>query len=327
MFNRDSWDGRGSLMRATVHYGQSYNNAFYQGGSIFFGDGDGVRFAPLGRAIDVVAHEWTHGVTESSAALVYTGESGALNEAMSDIFGAAVEASRMGVTSATWQVGENIFTPATFGDALRYMDTPTLDGASRDYYPELLASDDVHHSSGIGNLAFYLLANGGTHPRGRTSTAVIGIGINEAARVFYSALTAYLQSNDGYSQARNKTALASKVLYGVDSLQFRQVCAAWNAVGAPNDNSVCVTISPIRVRPVVSVLGKTVSWGAVAGATSYRVFSDSVALRTVTGTSTVVGVPLCEIVEVQVSACNVLGCGPLSNSVLVSGPKPPASCR
>lgn len=195
------------------------------------------------KALDVVAHELTHAVTDRTAGLAYQNDSGALNEAISDIFGAATEAYSVGgITSDTWKIGEACYTPATAGDALRYMNNPTADGYSKDYYPERLyaynctpsSSNDycgVHGNSGIANLAFYLMVSGGSHPRAKTSIAVTSIGLSRAEQIFYRALTTYLTSSSNYEAARNATAQAATDLYG--STYATYVHQAWNAVGVP----------------------------------------------------------------------------------------------
>ncbi len=154
-----------------------------------YGDGDGDLLGPLAYALDVTAHELTHAVTDATADLVYMGESGALNEAMSDIMGAVCEAwaspTPSPIPDKTWLVGEDVFTPSVDGDALRYMSNPTLDGQSRDYYPERYTgpgdNEGVHLNSGIANLAFYLLVAGGHHPRNKTTLTVPAIGMDKAA--------------------------------------------------------------------------------------------------------------------------------------------------
>ncbi|HEX8155140.1 MAG TPA: M4 family metallopeptidase, partial [Thermoanaerobaculia bacterium] len=160
--SRDSYNNAGAQLRSSVHYSSGYNNAFWNGAQMVYGDGDGSEFGPFSRALDVVAHELSHAVTETSANLTYSYESGALNEATSDIMGVAAEAWKYGVIdSRTWKVGEDCYTPATAGDALRYMNDPKKDGSSIDYYTDYYSGLDVHYSSGLGNLAFYLLSNGG----------------------------------------------------------------------------------------------------------------------------------------------------------------------
>lgn len=169
VFGRDSYDNAGATLVSSVHYGPNVNNAYWDQSlhQMKYGDGDGVRFKPLSLGLDVTGHELTHAVTGATAGLVYAKESGALNEAMSDIFGECVEQYVTGSTD--WKIGEDVFTPATPGDALRYMYNPTIDGYSADYYPERLypgacipsgGNDNcgVHGNSGIANLAFYLRA-------------------------------------------------------------------------------------------------------------------------------------------------------------------------
>ncbi|MCB1036638.1 MAG: peptidase M4 family protein, partial [Acidobacteria bacterium] len=137
---RDSLNGSGMNIVSSVHFGSNVNNAAWRNDlqQIWYGDGDGSQFIPLGGALDVVAHELTHGVTQFESMLVYNRESGALNEGLSDIFGAATEAFVLGVSANTWKIGEAVYTPGTSGDALRYMNYPTQDGYSKDFYPERL---------------------------------------------------------------------------------------------------------------------------------------------------------------------------------------------
>jgi Zn-dependent metalloprotease len=197
LFNRDSYDGAGGGLKSLVHVKfqisatqTTGNNAAWTGGQMVYGDGDGNQFTPLAAALDVTTHELTHGVTAATAKLAYQNESGALNEGMSDIMAATCEAWHDGAISGdTWLVGEDIFTPNTAGDALRYMNNPTKDaslyppalGGSRDWYADRYQGQEdsggVHLNSGIPNLAFYLLVAGGTHPRGKTTFTVPGIGI------------------------------------------------------------------------------------------------------------------------------------------------------
>lgn len=178
---RDSIDNNGMTMRSRVHYSTNYNNAFWNGSEMTYGDGDGVTFVPLSQDADVVAHELTHGVTERESNLIYSYESGALNEALSDIFGAAVDRQEGANINDTWLIGEDIYTPGTPGDALRVMDDPQAAG-DYDYYPtRYTGSQDnggVHWNSGIANLAFVLMVEGGTHPRGATSNNVPALNGN-----------------------------------------------------------------------------------------------------------------------------------------------------
>lgn len=233
---RDSLNGSGMTLISTGHYGSSYNNAFWNGAQMVYGDGDGTRFAPLGGALDVVAHEMTHGVTSFESGLVYQNESGALNESLSDVFGAAVEAwAAGGINGNTWKIGENVYTPATAGDALRYMDNPTRDGVSKDYYPERYTGTDdnggVHYNSGISNLAFQRLVAGGGHPRYKNHYNVSGIGMSKAEAIFYRAQTDYLISSSDFQGMRNATLRAAEDLFGANSAERSSVNMAWCLVG------------------------------------------------------------------------------------------------
>ncbi len=248
---RDSFDGAGARVSSYVHYGSSYVNAFWNGSVLSYGDGDGSTSGPL-VSLDIVAHEFGHAVTDYTANLIYSGESGALNEATSDILAAAVEAHvDGGINANTWKIGEDVWSPAVAGDALRYMNDPTVDGASRDHYSErYTGSGDnggVHLNSGIANLFFYLLAQGGDHPDPQHRVATVdGIGISKAAKIWYRALTSYMTSSTSYNAARTATMDACEALgYGS---QCDSVAAAWCEVGvgsscgggAPVDDASCV---------------------------------------------------------------------------------------
>lgn len=234
LFSRDAHDGQGGAVISTVHFSNRYNNAFWNGAQMVFGDGDGQVFSPLSQSFDVTAHELVHGVTQYTAGLVYQNEPGALNEAMSDVLSASCEAWRDGRTSTTtWQIGEEVFTPRTAGDAIRYLDHPTRDGVSSDFYPERYqGSGDnggVHLNSGIVNLAFTLLARGGAHPRGRSSITVPALGIGPAAQIYYRALAHYLTPISKLEDARAATVQAAADLFG--PAEADAVQQSWNAVG------------------------------------------------------------------------------------------------
>ncbi|WP_394840348.1 M4 family metallopeptidase [Pendulispora rubella] len=247
LFGRDSFDDRGATAISSVHFGRNLVNAFWTGTQVAFGDGDGVDADNLALSLDVTAHEITHAVTERTSNLVYTDESGGLNEAISDIFGAVVEWYRNGrvVSDAIWKVGDDIWTPGTEGDALRYMNDPALDDSSLDDYRDYVPGTDVHNSSGIANLAFYLLAQGGTHPRGKTTIHVNGIGIEKAARIFYRANTSILTPRDEFEDAAVATEQAAAQL-GFSSDEVASVNAAWRAVGvAPPASMALVSGVPL----------------------------------------------------------------------------------
>ncbi|WP_144392392.1 M4 family metallopeptidase [Pleionea sediminis] len=230
---RDGVDGNGMNMISSVHTGSNWNNAVWYQNQMMYGDGDGNYFSDLTGDFDVIAHELTHGVTQFTAGLIYQNESGALNEAMSDIMGISAEAYKNGSSSPAWKIGDEVFTPSQSGDALRYMDDPTEDGSSYDYYPErYVGTQDnggVHWNSGIANLAYVLLVDGGTHPRNKTTVNVPGIGLGKAEKIFYRALTTYFNQSTNFSAARTGTAQAALDLYG--QAEKTAVETAWCAVG------------------------------------------------------------------------------------------------
>ena len=278
LFGRDSYDDGGAKLRSLVHVsfytpnGATGNNAAWTGDQMVYGDGDGQMMSPLALSLDVTAHELTHGVTTSTANLAYQNEPGALNEGISDILAAVCEAWKDGAVSAdTWLVGEDIFTPSTAGDALRYMANPTADaslyppelGGSRDYYPERYQGNQdnggVHLNSGIPNLAFHLLVAGGKHPRNKTSFNVPGIGMEKAGAIFQHALTqGYFTSNTTLAQARAQTEQVAMQLYpGSTAIA---VGFAWAAVGVGAPPEVSDTVPP-TVSIVTPVDGATVDAG------------------------------------------------------------------
>jgi uncharacterized protein (TIGR03382 family) len=255
LYNRDSYNNAGATLTSQVHVvfqvnatQTSPNNAVWsaQNQMMAYGDGDGVQMKPLAYSLDVTAHELTHAVTSSTANLVYQNESGALNEAMSDIMGAVCEAwNDKAVSADTWLVGEDIWTPATAGDALRYMATPTRDGQSPDYYPERYTgtadNGGVHLNSGLPNLAFYLLSTGGKHPRNKTALTVPSLGIEKAGAIFQRALTqGYFTANTNMAQARTGSEQAAADLYPGTCAKVA-VGLAWATIGvggpAPTDTT------------------------------------------------------------------------------------------
>ncbi|WP_375773184.1 M4 family metallopeptidase [Archangium gephyra] len=235
-FARDSYNAAGAQLKSSVHYSTNYTNAYWNGTQMVYGDSDGVQSAPLGKSLDVTVHELTHAVTSSESNLTYSNESGALNEGWSDIFGAYCESWKRGwvVDNAVWMVGDDVWTPATPGDALRYMYDPAIAG-DYDYYPTRYTgtSDNggVHTNSGIANLAFVLLTQGGTHPRGKTTTAVTGIGIQKAGQIFYRANRDLFTASTTFAQAKSLTEQAAELIYGTGAAEKNSVSQAWQAVG------------------------------------------------------------------------------------------------
>ncbi|NMO17856.1 peptidase [Pyxidicoccus fallax] len=233
LFGRDSIDNAGGLLISTVHHRVNYVNAFWNGTQMVYGDGDNVTATNLANSLDVTAHELTHAVTDNESDLIYSGESGGMNESMSDIFGAVCEWYGDGagdVSARHWLIGDDVWTPNVPNDALRYMHSPTLDGVSLDYFPDYSSGVDVHYSSGIPNLAFYLLSQGGTHPRGKTTQVVAGIGIEKAARIWYKANADILLPSSTFEQSKVATEQAAAQL-GYDAATIASVSNAWKAVG------------------------------------------------------------------------------------------------
>jgi zinc metalloprotease ZmpA len=232
-------DGKGSYNR--VHYGNNLSNAFWNDDCfcMTYGDGNGTHFGPM-VGLDVAAHEMSHGVTSRTAGLVYSGESGGLNEATSDIFGTLVEFYAGNAQDAgDYLIGEKVVRSGFGQDALRYMDRPSKDGGSADYWSRSVANLSVHYSSGVANHFAYLLAegsgartiNGVTYnsPTYNGST-VTGIGRDKLGAIWYRALTVYMTSSTNYSGARAATLNAARDLYGAGSTEYNTVAAAWSAV-------------------------------------------------------------------------------------------------
>jgi vibriolysin len=238
-----------------VHYDKDFNNAFWNGKQMVYGDGDGVTFSPFGRDESIVCHEWTHAVISATSNLRYYGESGALNEAFSDIMGISSVIHNTHVPnpdashpSPEWAIGSKVvIDPPLFPGSgctnppgIRFMDDPICDGSSIDDYQKFSNHLAVHSNSGIANLAYHLTVDGGSHPRGETDIAVDGIGIEQAQRIYYLAFTQYLIASSDFSHAKAATILAANSLYAsIDqdagpSAQARAVENAWNAVNVPD---------------------------------------------------------------------------------------------
>ncbi|WP_183095155.1 M4 family metallopeptidase [Nocardioides stalactiti] len=235
--NRNGIFGNGAGSYNRVHYGNGYVNAFWDGTKMTYGDGDGVEFGPL-VSLDVAGHEMSHGVTENTANLTYSGESGGLNEATSDIFGTMVEFYAANPNDpGDYYIGEEFDLASQSG--FRRMDNPSLDGSSQSCWSTTTKNVDVHYSSGVGNHFFYLLAEGSgaktiggkahSSPTCDGST-IVGIGRTDAERIWYRALTVYMTSGTTYAGARTATLNAATDLFGAASTQRATVAAAWSAV-------------------------------------------------------------------------------------------------
>ncbi|MFG2400148.1 M4 family metallopeptidase [Streptomyces lydicus] len=230
-------DGKGASSR--VHYGNSYVNAFWDDSCfcMTYGDGEGNK-KPL-TALDVAAHEMSHGVTSATANLTYSGESGGLNEGTSDIFGTSVEFyAKNDKDPGDYLIGEKIDINGD-GSPLRYMDKPSKDGQSKDNWDSNTGNLDPHYSSGVANHFFYLLSEGsgakeinGVKYDSPTAdgSKVTGIGRDKAEKIWFKALTEYMTSNTDYKAAREATVKAATDLYGKDSAEVKGVEAAWTGV-------------------------------------------------------------------------------------------------
>ncbi|MFF8553324.1 M4 family metallopeptidase [Streptomyces sp. NPDC015501] len=230
-------DGVGAYSR--VHYGNNYVNAFWQDSCfcMTYGDGDG-NVKPL-TSLDVAAHEMTHGLTSVTAKLVYSGESGGLNEATSDIFAAGVEFySNTTADPGDYLVGEKIDIRGN-GTPLRYMDKPSKDGSSKDAWYSGIGNVDVHYSSGPANHWFYLLSegsgvktvNGVTYDSPTSDNLpVTGIGRDKALQIWFKALTTKFTSTTNYAAARTGTLAVAGELYGTTSPEYAAVAHAWAGV-------------------------------------------------------------------------------------------------
>ena len=236
-------NGKGAYNR--VHYGRKYANAFWADSCfcMTYGDGDGRVVGPM-VSLDISGHEMSHGVMSRTANLIYSGESGALNEANSDIFGTMTEFYANNATDTPdYMIGEKIYLANVPGSsnpaALRYMFNPSKDGLSPNCYSTNIGDMDVHFSSGPANRFFYLLAEGsgartysGVNHQAPTCNGgtVSGIGRAKAEKIWYRAITVYMTSDTGYAGARTATLNAASDLYGPASAERAAVAAAWSAV-------------------------------------------------------------------------------------------------
>ncbi|MGW1544803.1 M4 family metallopeptidase [Streptomyces sp. NPDC002309] len=269
-------DGVGAYSR--VHYGNNYVNAFWSDSCfcMTYGDGSG-NTNPL-TSIDVAAHEMTHGLTSATAGLIYSGESGGLNEATSDILGAAVEFYANNSSDVgDYLIGEEININGD-GTPLRYMDKPSKDGASKDNWYSGIGSIDVHYSSGPANHFFYLLSEGsgakvvnGVSYDSPTADGlpVTGIGRAKAEQIWFKALTTKFTSTTNYAAARTGTLAVAGELYGTTSTEYKAVQDAWAGVavgsrpGVPggttfeNTTDVSIPDNGAAVTSSVTVTGRT----------------------------------------------------------------------
>ena len=228
IFKRSSVDGKGLRLDSTVHYNKNFNNAFWNGQQMVYGDGDGKLFRGFTGALDVIAHELTHGVTQYAVpgGLVYQDQSGALNESISDVFGSVVKQwkHQQSAEQADWLIGADIMEPSV-GKALRSMADPGNKQLtwSGDDQPKSMAGyvegGDVHTNSGIPNHAFYVAA-----------MTLKGNSWEKAAPIWYKALP-LLTPKATFADMAQATMQAAQLLYGADSAEQRAVQTAWQTVG------------------------------------------------------------------------------------------------
>jgi hypothetical protein len=231
VYDRDSYDDKGASVVATVHYERNYDNAFWDGNQLVFGDGDGKVFVRFTKPVDVLGHELTHAVTQYAAGLTYEDQSGALNESVSDVFGSCLKQRLLGqsVEEADWLIGEGIFAPGVRGKALRSMaapgtayDDPSLGkdpqvAHMKDYVHTKEDNGGVHTNSGIPNKAFHLAATG-----------MGGSSWDGAGKVWYAALTSGIGKDTDFAAFAVATVTAARA---VSTEAEAAVTKAWQGVG------------------------------------------------------------------------------------------------
>ena len=242
-FHRHSLDDRGARIIGLAHYGNKYANANWSAVDLvmLYGDGDGVQLRPV-VGIDITGHELSHGVTQFTAALVYQGEAGALNESFSDMMGCGVEFYALG-SNANWTIGEGVLISAP--GFIRSMSnpkvgyTPQPSTYKQQYWIPTTGSCNafndycgVHTNSGVPNLWFYLLSEGGTGTNdNHFQYTVSGVSIGKAEQIAYRMQTTYLTKNAQFLDAKTASEQAAEDLYGVGSTEWQSVKDAWCAVG------------------------------------------------------------------------------------------------
>lgn len=252
IFQRNSIDDQGLPLNATVHFGNDYDNAFWNGERMVFGDGDGKLFNRFTISLDVIGHELTHGVTQDEAKLAYWNQSGALNEAVSDVFGSLIKQHQLNQTAdkADWLIGAGLLASGVQGVALRSMqapgtayDDPVLGkdpqpAHMRNFVHTFQDNGGVHINSGIPNHAFYLL-----------STKLGGYAWEKAGRIWYETLRdTHLRPNSGFRTFARLTQASAGRLYGVGSAEQQAVHESWAEVG--------VTVPTITVQPKAKTRGQ-----------------------------------------------------------------------
>ena len=229
LFARNSVDGAGKTLMSSIHFGVNYNNAFWNGNQMTYGDGDGKIFVDFTRADDVIGHELTHGVTQFSSQLAYTNEAGGLNESISDVFGSMFRQwrAKQTVDQADWLIGKEIMGPDAIAkgyNCLRDMANPAAGhclAPQPTHFSQYKNGMDPHYSSGIPNLAFY-----------KAAKAIGGNSWDKAGKIWYKALTGYApQPNMKMKTFANRTRTLAKSMFPGNPAVLAAVNSAWVAVG------------------------------------------------------------------------------------------------
>ncbi|WUM81646.1 M4 family metallopeptidase [Streptomyces sp. NBC_00659] len=305
-FGRSGIKNNGVAAYSRVHYSTAYVNAFWDDSCFCMTYGDGTSSTHALTSLDVAGHEMSHGVTSNTAGLNYTGESGGLNEATSDIFGTGVEFYANNSSDVgDYLIGEKININGD-GTPLRYMDKPSKDGGSADSWYSGVGNLDVHYSSGPANHMFYLLSEGsGTKTiNGVTYTsstsdgvAVAGIGRAAALQIWYKALTTYMTSTTNYAGARTAALNAATALYGASSAQYAGVANAFAgiAVGShvtPPTSGVTVTNPGSQSSTVGTAVSLQVSASSTnTGSLTYSATGLPTGLSISSSTGAITGTP------------------------------------
>ena len=337
--NRNSYNNAGAALKSYVHYSSAYENAYWSGSEMVYGDGAST-FAPL-TSLDVTAHELGHGICEYSANLVYSRESGAINEGLSDIWGSVVE-NAFAPTKQNFLIGEDITKVSPY--YLRSMSNPKsgLNGQPDTYlgtYWKAATSSctpsqsndqcGVHYNSGVLNHFFYILTQGktGTNDKGN-SYSVTGIGFAKSAKIIYRMETSYLSSNSTYANVLTYAIQSAKDLYGVDSPEAIATQNALYAVGLGTSYSgggtstdttapsAPTNLSASGTTSVATTLSWTASTDNVA-VTGYDVYSGSSLLGNTASTSaSITGLTASTTYSFSVKAKDAAGNASASSNVL-----------
>ena len=258
VYNRNSVDDHGLLLKSTVHFDNQYNNAFWNGFQMIYGDGDGEHFNRFTISVDVIGHELTHGITQNEAQLVYQGQPGALNESMSDVFGSLLKqwVNNQTADKADWLIGQGLFTDVVKGTALRSMsapgtayDDPDLGkdpqpAHMRDLVNTNRDNGGVHINSGIPNRAFFLAA-----------TNLGGFAWQKAGLIWYRTLCGRLSPTADFQAAADATVAVAASLFGSASVEQKAVIDAWANVGITATVEAPAALTAPPKSPVAKPMG------------------------------------------------------------------------